>query len=115
MLTGYDLAPDDWHRFKADASINIGIGYRLLGKKERMAGATPFAGINDDHLFFGIGGGLSNFAQNIAYRATTDNIAGEAYVGKMFSSAAGLRLKAQYGKLGLTGDQPPTLFSHRKP
>lgn len=104
MLTGYDLAPDDWHRFKADASINIGIGYRLLGKKERMAGATPFAGINDDHLFFGIGGGLSNFAQNIAYRATTDNIAGEAYVGKMFSSAAGLRLKAQYGKLGLTGD-----------
>lgn len=52
-----------------------------------MAGATPFAGINDDHLFFGIGGGLSNFAQNIAYRATTDNIAGEAYVGKMFSSA----------------------------
>ena len=104
LLSGYKLMDNDWRRLKADAGINIGIGYRLLGKKERLAGATPFSGIDDDHLFFGIGGGFSNFAHNLAYRATTDNLTAEAYIGKMFSSAAGLRLKAQYGKLGLTTD-----------
>lgn len=104
MLAGTKLMNNDWRRFKPDVGINIGIGYRLLGKKERLAGATPFAGADDSHLFFGIGGGLSNFAHNLAYRSTTDNITGTAHIGKMFSSAAGLRLKAQYGKLGMTGD-----------
>jgi len=96
MMTGrrYDGA-DDWRRMKSDISLNVGLGYRILQGKYRSAGATRFAGKNDDNLFFGVGGGIWDFPRN-SFRM--DNPSGMAYVGKMFSSESGLQLTATFGK-----------------
>lgn len=101
MLAGkrYDQ-PHDWRRMRADVSMNLGLGYRILHGAARMAGATRFVQTKDDNLFFGLGAGIwdmtrPNFPRHML---STRNIAGKAYVGKMFSSASGLRLDMDFGE-----------------
>ncbi len=97
VLTGrrYDGA-NDWRRMKADMSLNIGLGYRILHGNMRKLHSTPFEIKNDDQLYFGTGGGLWCLPRN-SFRMK--NPFGEAFVGKMFSSASGLQFTMGFNQL----------------
>ncbi|MDE6120809.1 MAG: hypothetical protein K2F63_03370, partial [Muribaculaceae bacterium] len=58
LVAGTRFAGDGWRRFRPDASLSIGLGYRLLSKAERLAASEPFMLTADSHLFFGVGGGV---------------------------------------------------------
>ncbi|MCM1406814.1 MAG: hypothetical protein NC210_10355 [[Clostridium] fimetarium] len=94
--TKYRGIPDEERRFRPDMSFYVGLGYRLLRGAERANGTQPFLNVDDSHLFFGAGVGASTFLRD----ASRSSLGPEAhiYVGKWFSSAAGLRLKAQFGR-----------------
>lgn len=101
MMTGlhYDM-PYDWRRMRADLSLNIGLGYRLLGGQLRKQGSIPFRQINEDNLYFGVGGGLMGIARSAANKSffTDKNAIGSAFVGKMFSAASGIEAGLSFGR-----------------
>jgi len=96
MMTGYKYdGANDWRRMKADMSLNIGLGYRILHGKYRMAGATRFIQRNDDNLFFGVGAGVWDMPRT---GFKMNNPTAMAYAGKMFSSTSGLQLTMDFGQ-----------------
>lgn len=97
VLTGrrYD-GTDDWRRMRADMSLNVGLGYRILQGNMRKLHSTPFQIKNDDRLYFGVGGGLWCFPRN---SFNPKNPFGEAFVGKMFSSTSGLQFTMGFNQL----------------
>ena len=99
LYAGTRLPGDNDNRFRPNLSFNIGLGYRLLSKQERLAGATPFINNGDSHLFFGVGGGMWSFTRKTAFKNKTPYGFGGIYMGKYFSSAAGVRLKAEFGRI----------------
>lgn len=103
LLAGnYFGSGDSYRRFRPDLSLHLGLGYRLLRGEERAFGATDFVNVDDNHMFFGGGFGLSVLARTF----DSDKIGpiGSVYVGKWFSSVAGIRMKAQAGRYGLNGE-----------
>lgn len=97
--TRYDR-PYDWRRVKMDASMNLGLGYRILRGAQRQAGATGFEQRNDDNLFFGLGGGIWDMTRPSfpKHMLTERNLTAMAYVGKMFSGTSGLRVGLNMGE-----------------
>ncbi len=100
----YKSMIDDYRRFCPDLSFNVGLGYRLLQGVERTTGTTDFFNIEDNHLFFGAGGGAVSFLRG-ADRSTID-WGTQFYIGKWLSSVAGLRAKWQFGRYILPGGEP---------
>lgn len=103
--TRYRGVTNEFRRFRPDLGFYVGLGYRLLRGDERSLGTDRFLNVDDSHLFFGVGAGAATFARG----ASESSIGPDAqiYVGKWLSSAAGLRLKAQFGKYLLPGRVPP--------
>jgi hypothetical protein len=98
--TRYRGIYDNFRRFRPEVGLNVGLGYRLLQGAARREGASEFYNIDDSHIFFGAGGGVASFIRG-GNRNTISPV-GEVYVGKWLSSAAGLRLKAQFGDYKIT-------------
>lgn len=106
MMTGrrYD-GVHDWRRMKADMSLNIGLGYRVLRGRARAAGSTRFVQSKDDNLFFGVEAGLwdmmrPNFPRHMFEERSWF---GAAFAGKMFSSTSGLQGVLNFGEFTSTG------------
>jgi len=97
--TRYPGEADNFRRFRPELGFNLGLGYRLLRGAERMDGATDFINVDENHLFFGAGGGVASFIQNVGKESIVAS--GQFYVGKWLSSVAGLRLNAQFGRYGV--------------
>ena len=100
LLAGTRFVGDGLRRFRPDFSFNLGMGYRLLSKAERMAASTPFLTDIDGHLFFGAGGGIWAFARKAASQYRHPYGFGSFFVGKYFTPTAGLRVKAEFGRIG---------------
>lgn len=100
--TRYQGVTDRTRRFRPDAGLNLGLGYRLLRGAERREGATDFVNVDDSHLFFGVGAGAATFVRG-ANRSSLGPAA-QIYAGKWLSSVAGLRLKADFGRYVVPGD-----------
>lgn len=83
-----------YYRIRTYASLNLGLGYRLLTGKYRKEGSTEFMQINDDNLYFGLGAGTWNFPRE-SY--VLNNFYTQVYAGKMFSSTSGLQWNIAYG------------------
>lgn len=97
MLTRYHYDNHyDLYRMRTDASLNLGVGYRVLYGKYREAGASEFKQRKDDNLYIGVEGGLWTFPRG---SIKLSDICAGVYVGKMFSSASGLQLNAGTGQL----------------
>ena len=103
--TRYPGVTDRFRRFRPDAGLNIGLGYRLLRGEERAFGATRFLNIDESHLFFGAGAGAATFLRG-GINSSTFSPSAQIYVGKWLSSVAGLRLKAQFGRFDIGGEHP---------
>lgn len=103
LLAGTRFAGDSYRRFRTDLSFNVGLGYRLLSKAERLAGATEFVNSVDNHLFFGVGGGVWAFARKAASQRKSPYGFGSFFVGKYFSPTAGIRVKAEFGRIDQIG------------
>ena len=98
LVAGTRFGPGSFRRFRPDISFFAGLGYRLLRGEERRRGTTPFLNIDDSHMFFSVGGGVTSYL-----RGASRNSIGPAAsisVGKWLSSVAGLRLKADFGRYG---------------
>lgn len=104
LYAGTRYPDDSFHRFHYDLSFNLGMGYRLLSKRERMARSTPFYRNGESHLFFGVGGGIWAFARKATSQARHPFGFGGIYAGKYFSSTAGLRIKADFGRIDHLSD-----------
>lgn len=83
-----------FYRIRTYATLNLGLGYRILHGKYRQEGTMPFQQINDDNLYFGLGAGVWTFPRN-SYMLK--NFALETYAGKMFSSTSGIQWNIAYG------------------
>ncbi|MDE6222443.1 MAG: hypothetical protein K2M49_01965 [Muribaculaceae bacterium] len=96
--TRYD-GTHDQYRIKADGSLSVGLGYRVLTGKYRSFGATDFDQKDDDNLYFGVSAGTWFSPRDINGFSdlTTVNPIGSFYAGKMFSSTSGLQLTAAGG------------------
>ncbi|MDE7141351.1 MAG: hypothetical protein K2O33_00455, partial [Muribaculaceae bacterium] len=104
LLAGsYFGGGEDYRRIRPELSFHLGLGYRLLQGAERSAGASDFLNIDDSNLFAGGGFGVAAFARGFS----RDKIGQHAafYVGKWFSSASALRIKGEFGRYHLTGNQ----------
>lgn len=88
----YDFTNLD-NRLKFDASLNAGIGYRILTGEMRKMWSRPLIQRDDDNLYFGAGGGLWTPTNDF----TGKNAYARAFVGKMFSSTSGLQLNVGIG------------------
>lgn len=77
-------------RFRPDIGLNLGLGYRLLRGEERRSGSKPFMNVDEDHMFFGAGGGVTVFLRDAHLSSVSPSA--QVHVGKWFSSTAGLRL-----------------------
>lgn len=102
VVGGTRFAGDSFRRYHYDFSFNVGMGYNLLDRAARLKGATQFATSPEGHLFFGIGGGVWGFARKVSEQYRHPFGAGSIYVGKYFSPVAGLRVKAEGGRIGQT-------------
>ncbi len=109
LLAGTRFSGDGQRRFRPDLSFNIGLGYRLLNKQQRLDGASQFDCAPDDHLFFGVGGGVWAFTRNGSQEFRHPNGFGSFFAGKFFSPTAGLRLKGELGNIGGNGIPHRTL------
>ncbi len=98
--------PYDWRRLRTEFSFNLGLGYRILRGARRAQGSVDFRQKNDDNLFFGVGAGIWDMTRNNfpSHMLRERNLQGLFYVGKMFSSASGLRISAQGGEYAMRGD-----------
>ena len=94
--TRYQGVTDRTRRFRPDAGLNLGLGYRLLRGAERREGTTDFVNVDDSHLFFGAGAGAATFVRGA--NSSTLGPTAQIYAGKWLSSVAGLRLKADLGR-----------------
>lgn len=104
LYAGKRFPDDGERRFRPDLSFNIGLGYRLLSKEERMRGATPFINNGDSHLFFGVGGGAWSFARKTVHHRTNPYGFGSFFIGKYITPTAGIRLKGEIGRIGRISD-----------
>ena len=100
FLTGSRYTGDDYRRLRPNFSLNIGLGYRLMSKEERLAASIPFLKTGDSHLFFGAGGGVWSFARRIKSDRHNLKPFASFYVGKYFTPTAGIRVKGEFGKIG---------------
>lgn len=89
-------AGDNFRRFHPEASVMLGVGYRLQSLKMRRLMSDPFYNVDDDNLFFGLGGGVTSFLRD-ADRNTTGPV-GTIFAGKWLSSTSGLRVKADFSR-----------------
>lgn len=99
LLAGTHFGGDASRRFRPDASFFVGLGYRLLRGDERRYGTDDFLNIDDSHIFFSVGGGATSYLRGLS-RHSIDGIV-SANFGKWFSSASGLRLRAEIGRYGV--------------
>ncbi len=83
-----------YYRFRTYATLNVGLGYKLLYGKYRANGSSDFQQINDDNLYFGAEAGVWSFPRE-AYML--NNFASRVYAGKMFSSTSGIQWNIAYG------------------
>lgn len=104
LYAGNRFPGDGERRFRPELSFNVGLGYRLLSKEERMRGATPFVNNGDSHLFFGVGGGAWTFARKTVSHHTNPYGFGSFFVGKYITPTAGIRLKGEIGRIGQISD-----------
>lgn len=100
LFVGNRLPSDSYLGLRRSFSFHIGMGYRLFDKAMRMQGATPFISTPDSHLFFGAGGGIWAFSRKAASQRKHPYGFGTFFVGKYFTSTAGLRIKAEFGRIG---------------
>ncbi len=95
--TRYTGVVDNFRRFRPYAGITVGMGYRLLTGTTRNTGNETFFNVDDNHLFFGVGGGATSLIRGV--NSNTISPIGKAYMGKMFSASAGLRVKVEASRL----------------
>lgn len=96
VLTRYNYDGQfDLYRMRTYATLNLGLGYRILYGKYRAAGSTDFKQSKDDNLYVGVGAGLWTFSRG---SIKLNNISANIYIGKMFSSTSGLQLNIGAGQ-----------------
>lgn len=91
---GFHKASSSSH-MHTDLSLNVGLGYRILTGKQRLAGASRFVQSPDDNMFYGLGAGLFTFTNPDAKMSPTASL----FIGKMFSPTSGLQLTGRYGHI----------------
>lgn len=92
LLHGRHFGPDNFRRFRPVMSFNVGMGYRLLSKKERHNRSSKFFNTDDSNLFFSAGGGAT-------FASGHSNDYGPTFavnVGKWLSEVSALRLNADF-------------------
>ncbi len=96
VMTRYNYDGNfDLFRMRTDATLNLGMGYKILYGKYRAAGASEFKQKNDDNLYIGVGGGLWTFPR---HAVRPSDLSAEIYAGKMLSSTSGLQLNLGLGR-----------------
>lgn len=97
VMTGmrYDGA-SDWRRIRTIASLDLGLGYRILQGHMRQQNSIPFSAENENHLYFGVGGGVWDFIRTFH---DFNNTYGSAFVGKMFSPTSGIQLDLSFNQV----------------
>lgn len=103
----YKGMAESGRRFRPDLGLNLGFGYRLLRGEERRAGSKTFMNVDDDHLFFGAGAGVTSFLRDADLSSVGPSA--QFYVGKWFSSTAGLRLNGILSRYDI-GTKPSKRF-----
>ncbi|MDE7335780.1 MAG: hypothetical protein K2N10_05675, partial [Muribaculaceae bacterium] len=91
--TRYGGAKVDPYHMKAEPSLSVGLGYRILTGSARHDGSVDYKPIKDDNIFFGAGVGAWAALRDILH----PNIDGHAYFGKMLSTASGLQITGAGG------------------
>ncbi len=89
----------NWTHCNLEASVMAGLGFRLLRGAERMAGSRTFEFRRfDGHMFYGLGGSLSNFLQvNSASTFLKQLKPGASlFVGYWFTPTSGLRFNGSF-------------------
>lgn len=94
----------DYRRFRPDMGLSLGLGYRLLRGEERVSGATDFINVEDNHMFFGAGGGMVSFLRGADHSSL--GAGARINVGKWLSSVAALRISGELGRYGFPGCDP---------
>ena len=100
LYTGGGMTGDvNWTHCNVEASMMAGLGFRLLRGAERMAGSRTFEFRRfDGHMFYGLGGSLSNFVQVNGASAFLKQLKPGAslFVGYWFTPTSGLRFNGSF-------------------
>lgn len=82
-----------WHKYDWNASVMVGLGYRMAGGKGISVDNSMFANNHfRDNLFIGLSGGIVSIGENTSEWRDRIGAAGTLSIGKWFSAPAGLRL-----------------------
>ena len=94
----YDDRIDDvktWHKYDWNASLMLGLGYRMAGGKGISVDNSLFENNHfRDNLFMSVAGGMTSIGSNTADWRNRTAPSGTVSIGKWFSAPAGLRLSA---------------------
>ncbi|MCM1402148.1 MAG: hypothetical protein NC189_09040, partial [Bacteroides sp.] len=89
-----------WHKYDWNASLMVGIGYRMRPVKRRFIDNSLFDNSSfRDHLFFGVSGGMNlsgSGTENFAHRLGSDL---SFFAGKWFTPSSGVRILGGIGDL----------------
>lgn len=91
----------DWQKYDWDASVLIGMGYRVNGAKPRSTGRLENTSFGDNS-FYGFSAGVSGLVTTGRYQI--DDVIGATaslYLGRWASSISGWRALASVGNFGL--------------
>lgn len=104
----YTDALDDvktWHRYDWNASVMVGLGYRMTGGRGLNVDNSLFVNHHfRDNMFIGVSGGVSVLGNNMSDLRDRIGAIGLLSVGKWFSAPAGLRLSVGGAELRQPGE-----------
>ncbi|MCM1111087.1 MAG: hypothetical protein NC336_07765 [Clostridium sp.] len=92
-----------WQRYDWEASVMLGLGYRVIWGPSRYRGRYRFESVESfDNIFYGISGAISGVSHSALTRDYRNRIGGQGslFFGKWFSAASALRLSATLGTVG---------------
>jgi len=82
-----------WHRYDWNASVMVGLGYRMTGGRGISVDNSLFDNnYFRDNLFMGFSGGIMSLGNNTSDIRHQTGATGSLSIGKWFSAPAGLRL-----------------------
>lgn len=99
LLAGTQFGGDVTRRFRPDANLFVGLGYRLLRGVERRYGSADFLNFDDSHVFFSVGAGATAFMRNFDSNSINGMLS--ASFGKWLTYTSGLRVKTEFGRYGI--------------
>lgn len=110
---GVDMM-NSWHRYDLQASLTLGVGYRVSWAKSHDRYRYTFTSEeNADNLFYGIMAGPTSLIHHNVKSELTHGLSGQAalFAGKWFTAASGLRLTTTLGAANESGNRKPHFAS----